>query len=949
MRRTKLANKFFIVLFIFFVILPTQTKASTASPSVSFSVTPSQDIIVKPNGGSAQGNLDVRLTPEGKVTSSNRSPIDLAFIFDKSGSMDELGYNPYKFQSAKNAISQAVNYFSEEPNIYDRFAFIPFSTDVEKERMVYFPVYAYNSADNVRNNLRTINNVANRLVATGGTNYTQSFQTAASMLGSGNNNANKYIVFLTDGQPTSSIMEETFTDKVCTNYHYWQSCTNKQVKDTVTYTIYSNNTARAVRSNGTIVSTNLSYVEKGIKSHIETEVNNLAANNYKLYSIGFGTNNEVDMSYLNKLAETTGVTAQQASEQSIAKIFETISEKVNTPTISATIKINISKFGDKVKLSDNANVTTDSLGDIIIKKDILFPVNQDPSGSIDMSLPLTFSETGTYVFDNITLQYKDLDGVAQTKKTSATIQVKEDAPASFSSTMSLVKIENELTDLIKTSNSSDKTNHFNVKYTLNPIGLVNNKVSGKLTNLIIEQPLPDSISIVTTDSVKEVTKNGGRYAIITLPNEINYSKGSFAPSTMNKSVEYKVNYAVNNLSMPRADLYFKDSRFPNANATTISPSAQTMNMKVQLKEFTMNKYTGDAAGIIEKREQGTNKKLANTEFPNDYNLANKPVKDMVFEPESKNQTIEITYSDNSKAYLHFLPDFELIGQDTLTHYKSGSTSSEFIDTVLTQKVPGQDVSYAYKIDNGSDSTGWKTFKPEDKISMETPGENTISIKAAGGFANNTEIVKKIKIAWPITSVTIEPNPIEVNVGGTKNFTIKVLPNNATNKDLDITVADPSISSLIPGQNTLIGNRAGTTELIVKTTDESNIVQRIPVYVIDPYVKLDNISFTKPVYTIERSDGTNNNLIAVDDLLIFNPSNATDKDIEQVLSNSPDTVEVIKQDGQYYLKAADVGYAEITAIAEKQKDGTQPKDSTLFKVVKEEEGNNGSGKDGDGRW
>lgn len=277
---------------------------------------------------------------------------------------------------------------------------------------------------------------------------------------------------------------------------------------------------------------------------------------------------------------------------------------------------------------------------------------------------MTFSETGTYVFDDITLQYKDLDGNTQTKKTSTTIQVKEDAPASFSSTMTLEKVVNELNDLIKTSNSSDKTNYFNVKYTLNPIGLVNNTVSGTLANLIIEQPLPDSVSIVTTDSVKEITKNGSRYAVITLPNEIHYSNGSFIPSTINRTVEYKINYAVNNLSMPRADLYFKDSRFQFINATTISPSAQTMNMKVQLKEFTMIKYTGDAAGIIEKREQETNKKLANTEYPNDYNLANKSVKEMVFEQESKNQTIEITYSDNSKAYLHFLPDFELIGQDT---------------------------------------------------------------------------------------------------------------------------------------------------------------------------------------------------------------------------------------------------------------------------------------------
>ncbi|MBQ6446993.1 MAG: VWA domain-containing protein [Bacillus sp. (in: Bacteria)] len=950
MRRTKLASKFLIVLFLLILLVPIQIKAATAAPAVNFTVTPSQSVIVKPSTGVAQGSLDVRLTPVGKATNANRTPVDVVFVFDKSGSMDELGKNPSKFQSAKDAVAEAVNIFGTNPNYNDRFALIPFSSDVETDKIVNFPIKGSNVLNNVNTNLKEIQNKANSLTAYGGTNYTQSIQKANAFLTSGNNNEGKYVIFLTDGEPTSLIQKETFEDtkKVCIR-SFFGICIEYEskkvsVEDNVTYTIYTNNTATATRSDGTVISRDLNNIQKAINASINSEVNKLAANNIKLYSIGFGTDKEVDMNYLRKLSEITGVTAQQASTNTISKIFEDISQKVATPTISTTIKINASKYGSKVKLADNANATTDSAGDILIKKDILFPINQEPSGAIDMSLPLTFSEAGTYVFDNIVMQYKDLDGNTQTKYTSATIQVKADAPASFSSTMTLKKEVNELNDLIKTSNSDDKTNYFNVEYILNPIGIVNNSVSGKLTQLVIEQPLSDSVSLVSADNVKEINKNGLRYAVITLPNEVNYSGGKFTPSVITKTIQYKVNYAVNNLSMPRADLYFKDSRFTNTNETTISPSTQTMNMKVQLKESTVNNYIGDAAGIIEKREQETNKKLANTEFPNDYNLANKPVKDMVFEKGSNDQTIEITYSDNSIAYLHFLPDFELIGQDTSTIYKSGSTSTEFIDAVLTNKVPGHDVAYAYKIDNASNSTGWKTFKPEAKISIETAGENTISIKASGGFANNTEIVKKIKIAWSITSITIEPNPLEVNVGGTKNFTIKVEPSNASNMNLDISMANPSISSLIPGQNTITGNIAGNTELIVKTTDGSNIVQRIPVRVMDPYVKLDDISFTKPVYTIERSDGTNPDLIAVEDLLLFHPSNATDKDIEEVLTNASDTVEVIKQGDQYYLKAKDVGYAEITAIAEKQKDGTQPKDSTLFKVVKKrsEEG-------GDGRW
>jgi len=941
MRRRKLARILLIVLLLFlFLLLPTQSNATSSSPSVSFSVTPSQSVIVKPSTGAALGNLDVRLTPEGKATNANRSPIDVVFVFDKSGSMDELGKSPGKFKSAKDAIAEAVNIFGTNPNYQDRFAFVPFSSDVETDKIVSFPMKGYNLFYNVNSNLNEIKNKAYSLTAYGGTNYTQSMQKANELLTSSNSDRGKYIIFLTDGEPTSLIQKETFEES---------GKSKRKIEDQVTYTIYTNNTATATRSNGIVISRNLTSIQKTINASINSEVINLASNNIKLYSIGFGTDKEVDMNYLSKLSETTGVTAQQASTNTISKIFEDISQKVSTPTISTTIKINASKYSGKVKLADNANATTDSAGDIIIKKDVLFPINQDPSGTIDVSLPVTFSETGTYVFDNITMQYTDLDGKLQTKTTSATIQVKDDAPASFTSTMTLKKEVNELNDLIKTSNSEAKTNYFNVEYILNPTGLVNNSVSGKLNQLVIEQPLPDSVSVVPSNNVKEGTKDGKKYAIITIPTEVSYAKGSFTPSVINKTIQYKVNYAVNTLTMPRAELHYKDSRFTNNNVTTIPASTQSMNMKVQLKESTVNKYLGDAAGIIEKREQDTNKKLANTEFPNEYSLPNKPVKEMVFEADSDYQTIEMTYSDDSKAYLHFLPDFELIGQTTSTKYQSGSTSIEYIDAILTEKVAGKDVVYSYKVDRESTSTGWKIFKPEERISINTIGENTISIKASGGFANNMEVVKTITIKRPITSIEIEPSPLELNVGGTKSFTIKMEPSDASNKKLDISIANTSISNLISGQNTIIGNQVGTTELIVRTTDGSNLVQRVPVNVVDPYVKLDDISFTKPVYKIEKSDGIEDKLIAIEDLLTFNPTNATDKEIEKVISNAPDNVEVIKVDGEYYLKGVDIGYAEVTATAEEQKDGSQPEDSALFQVVEdrkdesEDEGGNG------GRW
>lgn len=946
MRRASRFSKFFILTMLSLLLIPLNANAASSAPTVNFTVTPSQSVIVKPANSSAQGSLDIRLSPEGKATNANRSPIDVAFIFDKSGSMDELGRNPYKFLSAKNAMSEAAAYFSQDPNKNDRFALIPFSSDVETDKVVTFPVVATQTTDNVKANLRTINSKAKDLTAVGGTNYTQSMQKAMSMLTTGNSTSKKYIIFMTDGEPTSSKNVETFTDRVC-QYKYF--CYDKKVQDTVTYTIYTNNTATAVRSNGDVVSNNLNTIQTAIKSQVNEQVDALASNNIKLYSIGFGTNSEVDMSYLRNLSEKTGVTAQQASTDTIAKIFEDISQKVSTPTITTTVKINISKYANTVKLADNANATLDSSGNVVIKKDILFPINQSVNEPIDVSLPLTFSEKGTYTFDNITLEYTDLDGKMQQKTTSATITVKDDAPAGFQSSMTLSKVVNDLTSLVKTSNANDKTNYFNVNYSLKPTNLVNSTVTGKLKDLVIEQPLPAGVSIVPKDNVKQETRNGQNYAIMTLSDVSNYAKGSFSPSEITASMQLKVDWAVTNMTMPLATLNYTDSRFSYGSKTTIPAAKDMINLKVQLKENTANVYTGDAAGTIEKRDQATNTKKASTQdFKEDYGLQTLPVKDMVYKAGTNNQAIEITYNDDSKSYLYFTPDYDLTGTSTGTKYASGAKASEAVEAKLIQKVAGDDVVYSYKIDNGKDSTGWIKFDPNKAIIIDKIGENKIYVKAEGGFANSKEITKTITIEHKIQSIEVTPNPIKITKGSTVDFTVAIKPDNATNKDLDISIGDTSIASILNGKYSIYGEKQGETELIVKTRDGSNLEVRIPVSVTDPYIALDEIKFTKPAYQVEVGEE-----LPVTDNLIFNPSDATDKDIISVVADKTDKVDVIEKGGEYYLVGKDVGYSNVTATAEEQRDKKTPSATTLIEVVKEkdtDDGNNGgSGNSTDGKW
>jgi len=88
MRRALVFSKFIILSVLTMLLIPFNANAAASTPTVNFTVTPSQSVIDKPANSSAQGSIDIRLSPEGKATNMNRSPIDVAFVFDKSGSME---------------------------------------------------------------------------------------------------------------------------------------------------------------------------------------------------------------------------------------------------------------------------------------------------------------------------------------------------------------------------------------------------------------------------------------------------------------------------------------------------------------------------------------------------------------------------------------------------------------------------------------------------------------------------------------------------------------------------------------------------------------------------------------------------------------------------------------------------------------------------------------------
>lgn len=906
---------------------------------VDFSAKASQSVIVKPQNSNAEGSIDFHLTPKGKATNANRDPIDVVFVFDKSGSMNDSGRNPQKFQSAKDAMTAAVNFFKENAGPNDRFGFVPFDDDVETGKVVNF------APENNMASLNLINSNSNSLSALGGTNYTQSLDAALGMFGNSTNN--KYVLFMTDGEPTFSYVNKPYTYETCFLGRWCRDITEQRQYHYEIYGQKPNLSSRVYylsNSGNALIDMSVSKTIETIRGHGNEMAQKLAQKDIKLYSIGFGSNSEVDMDYLRNLSSVTGVAARQATQENIASIFRDISADMDTPSISGEIKVDLKKYSDKVSLVEGSGARIDENGFASIKFNLPYPINQTAPQPIDLNLPLSFKELGIYTFDNISMAYTDLNGRKITKPhSSVTIEVKADAPPGFKGTMNLNGSINTPDNLIKVSGSAEKTNEFEVQYSLNPFGLVNNTVKGSLTNLRIVQPLPEGVSLVSSAGAAAIDLPDGRKAIeLSFTGSVGYSNGRFTLDLVTGAFKLKGDWALSNVKMPAAILYYKDSRFGNQQ-TTIAASSQVINMKVRLKDTTKQQaYDGDAAGIISKIDLSDNgKKLAQTGFPNDHGLLNKPIMDMRFT--DNNKSIEVIYSDGSKATIYLVLDYEMTGVDTGKSYNSSEKANEHVNVKLTKLVAGQGVKYFYKIINEKGTTEWKEFSPDEEIPLTEPGENTIMIKAIGGFsATDQPVTKSLTIEKRIESISVSPDPIEVEVGKTAAFQLVILPADATNKNLNITVSNTDIAAIVNG-NSINGRTPGITELIVKTTDGSKLEARVRIIVKDPYIGLEEIKFKKPVFKLNL-----NEKIAIESVLIFNPDNATNKEIVQVASTVPGCVAVKKENGKYYLVAEKVGYSTVTAEAEEQRDKSKPKASALFEVSDKQAGGD-NGASGEGRW
>jgi len=299
--------------------------------------------------------LKYTLTPTGAFVHVKRAPLDIVLIIDNSNSMTVNN----KISNAKEAAKTFVKTF-QEAGLGDRIAVVSFNKDAKKEQDLSIQ---YSSI---------ISKIENIKCSTG-TNYEAGLKKAKELLAG--SERGKYIVFLSDGMP---------------NYYLdivYPSGQEKSVQDF--------------------------YGIRPFEDARET-AKDISMSGIKLYTVGVGTGQEIDVGFMEELAEIGGGKFYHSSNsEDLNDIYKEISDRVNAQKIS---EIYITeKLPEGIEVITE-NVTSEDNGIQFACPDIIFKEDGTTPLSIEKEIKLKFNVAGEFTLSPVTkVDYKDYEGNAQSK------------------------------------------------------------------------------------------------------------------------------------------------------------------------------------------------------------------------------------------------------------------------------------------------------------------------------------------------------------------------------------------------------------------------------------------------------------------------------------------------------------------------------------------------------
>ncbi|MBS2969898.1 VWA domain-containing protein [Metabacillus sp. KIGAM252] len=444
-------------LFISQFILPSQFASAEAGISIESEVRAAPEEVYLEFGKNAESTVQIDVTPKGEAPKTERPPVDVVLVFDKSGSMNDLVNGKSKMMHAKEAMTAALATFNENNRnrmVKDRFALVAFDSGVSDA----------NSQFVLNSNTSGITDKVTAMKAEGGTNYTNSLEKARLILEGGKDlpNRKQHIIFMTDGKPTNSekvdntngVFKELFEENDYRsrfgNFSYWGKSLygltlgfmgkNYVIGDSSnrTYNIIGQKKQYLDTNPGrnyVIVEHNSKYyieqktseaVQTNIKDHIDEQAELISEKGIILNSIGFGeaqNGAQIDM----KLLEDISIKGQaiNAVGNDIVSILKFTSENITSSKRSLSngyVQFSLPE-GAKLVMEKDSKITQSTSTNGLYKlplKDILYEPLPNPS-KISHYLTLSFTKSGRYVF-NFQVVY---NGGEYTLNKQATINVLE--------------------------------------------------------------------------------------------------------------------------------------------------------------------------------------------------------------------------------------------------------------------------------------------------------------------------------------------------------------------------------------------------------------------------------------------------------------------------------------------------------------------------------------------
>ena len=168
--------------------------------------------------------------------------------------------------------------------------------------------------------------------------------------------------------------------------------------------------------------------------------------------------------------------------------------------------------------------------------------------------------------------------------------------------------------------------------------------------------------------------------------------------------------------------------------------------------------------------------------------------------------------------------------------------------------------------------------------------------------NNQQQQQQEEQKVEVTDLTIQETTLQLKPGDTKNLSVAVLPENATDKSVKYSSSAPTIAS-VSQEGVVTALADGAATIIVQSVSNPSITKMVNVVVSTPHVNVEDITLSKT--TFELLEGQEEQLTAT-----VTPANATDKSV--TYSSTNESVATVSATG--LIHALKAGTTVINVIS-----------------------------------